>query len=96
MYGTIAKLRIKPGMDAELERLSREEVPQIEGFRFQHVFRMDADPQEAYLVVGFASKEAYRQNAVSPDQHARYEAYRALLDGEPEWHDGEIVFSIPT
>ena len=94
MYGTIAKLRIRPGMDAELERLSREQVPEIPGFQFQHVFRMDADPQEVYLVVGFASEEAYRQNAESPDQHARYEAYRALLDGEPEWHDGEIVFSL--
>jgi quinol monooxygenase YgiN len=96
MYGTVAKLRIKPGMEAELERLSREQAPEIPGFQFQYVFRMDGDPQEVYLVVGFAGEEAYRQNAESPEQHARYEAYRALLDGEPEWHDGAIVFSLPT
>jgi quinol monooxygenase YgiN len=94
MYGTIAKLRIKPGMDAELERLSREEQAEVPGIVFQHVYRMDDDPQELYLVVGFASKAAYRANAESPEQHARYEAYRALLDAEPEWHDGEIVFSV--
>ncbi|HYI25368.1 MAG TPA: antibiotic biosynthesis monooxygenase [Thermomicrobiales bacterium] len=94
MYGTIAKLRIKPGMEAELERLSREQVPEIPGFQFQYVFRMDADPEEVYLVVGFESEDAYRQNAESPAQHARYEAYRSLLASEPEWHDGEVVFSV--
>jgi quinol monooxygenase YgiN len=94
MYGTIARLRIRPGMDAELERLSREEQAEVPGIVFQYVYRTDDDPQELYLVVGFATKEAYRANAESPEQHARYEAYRALLDTEPEWHDGEIVFSV--
>jgi hypothetical protein len=93
MYGTIAKLRLKPGMESELERLSREHTANIEEIRFEHVFRMDSDPQDAYLVVGFDSKAAYRANAESPEQHARYEAYRALLERDPEWHDGEIVFT---
>ncbi len=94
MYGTIAKLRIKPGMESELERLSREEQTEIAGIAFQYVYRMDTDPQDLYLVVGFESKEAYHQNAQSPEQHTRYEAYRALLERDPEWHDGEIIFSI--
>ena len=94
MYGTVARIRIRPGVEAELERLSREQAPHTEGFRFQHVFRLDDDPQTAYLVVGFDSKEAYRANAASPEQHARYEAYRALLEEDPEWHDGEIAFSV--
>jgi hypothetical protein len=55
---------------------------------------LGSDPQDAYLVVGFESEAAYRRNAESPDQHARYEAYRALLETDPEWHDGEIAFSI--
>ncbi len=96
MYGTIATLRIKPGMEAELERLSREANADIPGFTFQHVYRMDADAQTLYLAVGFESEAAYRQNAESPEQHARYEAYRALLEADPEWHDGEIVFSVPS
>lgn len=94
MYGTVAKIRIKPGMEAELERLSQEQAPDTKGFRFQYVFRLDEDPQTAYLVVGFDSEDAYRANAESPEQHARYEAYRALLEGDPEWHDGEIAFSV--
>jgi heme-degrading monooxygenase HmoA len=95
MYGTIAKMRIIPGKEKELEALSRESSPQIPGFVFQHVYRMDADPNEVYLVVGFESKEAYLANAKSPEQNERYMKYRSLFAGDPEWHDGEIVFSVP-
>lgn len=94
MYGTIARLRIKPGMDAQLEQMSREQVPEIPGFIFQYVYRLDSDPQEMMLVVGFTDKESYRRNAESPDQAARFEQYRALLEREPEWNDGEILFSM--
>jgi quinol monooxygenase YgiN len=94
MYGTIARLRIKPGMEAELEALSRTQVPEIPGFVFQHVYRMDRDPQELYLVVGFTDQEAYRRNAESPAQEERYAQYSALLEQAPEWHDGEIVWSL--
>ena len=94
MYGTIAKLRIKPGMEAELERLSREEQTEIRGIIFQYVYRMDSDPQDLYLVVGFESKDAYHKNAKSPEQHARYLTMLDLLEREPEWHDGDIPFSI--
>jgi hypothetical protein len=45
--------------------------------------------------VAFESKEAYQKNAASPEQNARYEEYRALLDADPEWHDGEIIASYP-
>ncbi len=93
MYGTVAHLRIKPGAEAELERLGREHGPQLPGFRFQYVYRLDADPQSAVLVVGFESKEAYHANAASPEQAARYAQYRALLEADPEWHDGEIVYA---
>jgi hypothetical protein len=33
------------------------------------------------------SREAYRANAESPEQHHRYERYRAVLAAEAEWHD---------
>jgi quinol monooxygenase YgiN len=95
MYGTIARIRVKPGKEAELRQLGNEMAPQIPGFVFQHVYRTDADPNEYYLVVAFASKEAYRANAGSPEQAARYAQYRALLEADPEWHDGEIVDSYP-
>ncbi len=72
MYGTIARFRMKPGMEQQLEEFSRQEVPQIPGFVFQHVYRMDADSNEYYLVVAFESREAYQANATSSEQHERY------------------------
>jgi len=93
MYGTVARFRVKPGMEAQMEELGRQEVPQIPGYLFQHVFRMDADANECYLVVAFESKEAYQANATSPEQHDRFRQFSALMETEPEWHDGEVMFS---
>jgi quinol monooxygenase YgiN len=95
MYGTVARIRVKPGKEAELGRLGHEMASQIPGYVFHHVYQTDADPSECYLVLAFASKEAYLANAASPGQQARHEQYQALLDAEPEWHDGEIVDSYP-
>jgi quinol monooxygenase YgiN len=96
MYGTVARFQVKPGAEADLERFSREDIPAIAGLVMQYAYRTDANPNELYLVVGFESKAAYQANASSPEQHARYERYRELLTAEPEWHDGEIIFSHPT
>ncbi len=98
MYGTVARMRIKPGMGARLEEESRrlaEQELHIPGYVAQYVYRMDADPDELYLAVLFESREAYQANAASPEQGARYEELMALLAGPPEWHDGEIIFAHP-
>jgi quinol monooxygenase YgiN len=94
MYGTIAKMRIKPGKIDEMQKLNEQEAREIPGILFQYVYQMDADPGEYLLVVGFESREAYKANAESPEMHQRYLRYRELLDAEPEWHDGEIAFAI--
>jgi antibiotic biosynthesis monooxygenase (ABM) superfamily enzyme len=92
MYGTIARLRIKQGMEAEWLALGREmEANSPPGSVIDIVYRSDADPQVYYLAVVFDSKEAYLANAGSPEQHAQYVRYRALLEADPEWHDGEVV-----
>jgi quinol monooxygenase YgiN len=93
MYGTIATFHVIPGKQEELQRHNREEVVDIPGLVFQHIFRTEADPDILMLVVGFESREAYRANAESPEQHRRYEQYRALLSEDPEWHDGEIIYT---
>jgi len=96
MYGTVARFRVRPGMEDRLQELEREQGPAVPGMVFQHVYQMDTDPRELYLVVAFESREAYRANATSPEQNERYQQYRELLETEPEWHDGEIVFSFPS
>jgi quinol monooxygenase YgiN len=97
MYGTIGRLRIKPGMEAQFRQLLQEQAPafetgQVPGFVVSYVYSMDADPKDYYVVAVFESREAYWANAESPEQDARYRQWLPLLAGEPEeWHDGEIV-----
>lgn len=91
MYGTIARLKVRPRNEAELRQREQEMASQIPGLPFHHVYRTDADPHVLFLVVAFESEEAYRANAESPEQHARYEAWRALLEADPEWHNGVII-----
>ena len=53
----------------------------------------DVGANEYMLVVGFDNREAYRANANDPRMNERYLQYRELLEADPEWHDGEIVYS---
>lgn len=92
MYGTIARLRVKPGVEAELAQQLRDfNAQRVPGFVRTEIYRMDADPAEHYMAVVFDSKEAYWANARSPEQDARFRQMLTLLEGEPEWHDGEII-----
>jgi hypothetical protein len=93
MYGTVAKMRVKPGMEQQLIELSKDEdMVGIPGLVSSIIYKMDSDPNEYYLAVIFESKDAYDKNADSPEQHARYQEYMKCLEGDPEWHDGEIVY----
>jgi hypothetical protein len=40
MNGTIAHIQIKPGAEAELDRIGREHTSQIAGLVFEHVYRI--------------------------------------------------------
>lgn len=94
MYGTIARMQLKPGSFDKLQQMSRDYGADIDGVKFQLVYRSDSDPNECWLVVGFEDKASYHKNAQSPEQAKRYEQFRAMLTADPEWHDGEIVVDI--
>jgi hypothetical protein len=64
----------------------------ISGYIGTTVYRMDANSNEYFMAVVFEDKETYFRNANDPRQDARYREFVAYLDGEPEWHDGEIVY----
>lgn len=93
MYGTVARMKVKPGAVEALKRMAEGEVAQIPGFVAQYVYQMDTDPSEFYLIAVFESREAYVANAESPEQRARYEQMMEWLEAEPEWHDGEIIYA---
>ena len=94
MYGTVARMKARAGTGELLNELGRQlhEVRPA-GMVGTFIFQMDADPDEYIMAVAFESREAYRANADSPEQDARYQELRALLEADPEWHDGEIVYS---
>jgi quinol monooxygenase YgiN len=94
MYGTIAQLRVKSGMEEQFSLYAQKIQEKDPGEVASYVYRMDADPSTFYMVAIFESKEAYMANAQRPETDARYQHMLAYFDGEPEWHDGEIVFTL--
>ncbi len=93
MYGTIARMRVRPDADGVDQVLRRQVEEQIPGHVATYVYRSDADPNELYVSVLFESREAYVANAESPEQDTRYRELRQLLEADPEWHDGEVVYT---
>ncbi len=92
MYGTVARMRLKPGMEQQLaEQLREFDGLGVQGFVRSTVYRLDAGTNEYMVAVAFETKEAYVANAESPEQAARYQKMRELLESDPEWNDGEIV-----
>ena len=97
MYGTIARLRVRPGAEKQLaEVLATIRARQVPGFVASHLYRMDEDPAVFMLAVLFADRETYSRNADDPAQDRDYRLLRACLESDPEWHDGEIVWSSPS
>lgn len=90
MYGTIAKVQTDAGKIDELKALAQR-LGTAPGQLGRLVYQMDANPNELFLVALFESRQAYWDNAQSPEQHARYQEMSVLFTSEPEWHDGAVV-----
>ena len=92
MYGSIAKMKVKPG---KLEKLS--EMMEMDGGHSPggavslSVFQMDADANEIWVVAISESQEAYQSYSESPESHELYLKMRESLAADPEWHDGEVI-----
>lgn len=93
MYGTLAKMRIRPENAAAFQSLI-DSTEVGAGQVLRYAFRMDADPGEVWVVAVFETREAYWANAHSPEQHERFSRVRALMEGDPEWHNGEIISQV--
>ncbi|HEY7975342.1 MAG TPA: antibiotic biosynthesis monooxygenase [Ktedonobacterales bacterium] len=92
MYGTVARIRVKPGAEqALMDQFRAFSALHVAGYRATYAYRMDADANEFYLAIVFDSKASYRANAESAEQDQRYREMLPLLEGAPEWHDGEIL-----
>ena len=92
MFGTIARYRLKPGhSDMFIKEMSAFENDPPEGWIYHTVFRSTKDPNEIWLSVVFESEDAYRNNANSPDMDREYRRIIEHLEGEPDWHDGNVI-----
>jgi len=96
MYGSVSRWRVKEGQEQELEQLMNELMSEMPaGSRGVCVYRSDTDPREYWVAGSWHSKDAYTTNSNAPGTDARFRRFRALLEADPEWHDGEIVFARP-
>ena len=97
MWGTLAKMRMRPDVPheylmAQARALNTARMP---GWLFTTFFRSDTDPLDYWMVAMFESREAYRANAESSAQNAVYEMMLACLEGPPQWNDVDEVLTIP-
>lgn len=95
MYGTVARMRLKAGVTPQQFEQETQDAGSTPGLLSLAVYQADADPQEIWMCVVFESKEAYVRNAESPEQDAEYRKMRAMLESDPEWHDGTLVSTYP-
>ena len=91
MYGTIAKMKLKPGADEKIMKVMDESQTGRVGHVATYVFKSDADPNIHFVTTIFESKSAYKKFADSPEQDKRFHQLRELLAADPEWHDGEVI-----
>lgn len=95
MYGTVARMKVKPGMDATMEAFGREWTEQrkrqVKGAIGGYIYRLDSDPTTMIMAVVFEDRASYHANAQDPAQDAAYQRLRAMLAEDPVWEDGEII-----
>jgi hypothetical protein len=97
MYGTIARMRLRDGQEARLrDAITRMESRPVDGYIASHVYRMDSDRRDLMLAVLFRDRESYVRNAEDPAQDEEFRRLRDLLESDPEWHDGEVIWSSAT
>ena len=92
MYGTCAKMRVKAENVEALQKVMADQMSgdPVPGYQRSYVLS-ENDSEDFWLFVIFEDRASYDKNADDPAQNERYVEYRALMEDDPEWHDGEIV-----
>lgn len=97
MFGTVARLKIKPGKEQELLAMSDQWTRETGdagpgvGAIAEYVFKLENAANEYMLVAIFKDRESYFANAGRPETDQQYRQMRELLESDPEWNDGEII-----
>jgi quinol monooxygenase YgiN len=92
MYGTLARMRIRPGSESAIQELEREwfrtRGRSVKGVGPSYILAPDGDAGSRWLVAIFDDEAAYKANADDPEQDAWYRQMRQHLLEDPEWIDG--------
>lgn len=92
MYGTVALCHVRQDNLATLQALAAAEgYGKVSGYLGTDLLVVDNHPDTVLIVVRFQDRAAYRANAGSADQDARYQELRALMEDDPLWYDGDWV-----
>jgi quinol monooxygenase YgiN len=92
-FGTVARYRVKQGQDAGfLDQMKSFEDSPPAGWIYTTLFRSASDPNEVWMSVVFEDEASYRANADSPAMDQRFRALSDTLEGDPEWHDGHVIY----
>ena len=90
MYGTIFKMKVKPGHEDQLLTILDSSETQPDGGVAW--FLMDPDSESEWIGVAvFDSKESHLANANNPEQHEMFLKMMEHLESEPTWTDGEYL-----
>ena len=91
MFGTVGRLKVKPGKLDELIATFNADQREVDGSMGWYLYKVEGKDDELILAVVFRDKESYFANADDPSQDEAYRKMVALLEGPPTWEDGEII-----
>ena len=91
MFGTVARMQVKPGGDVMLNAWMNVFTVPMKGHVSTTIYKARDEERTFWLTVVFENEAAYRANAESPEQHRRWQQLRSVLEGDPEWHDGDVI-----
>lgn len=91
MYGTLGRMKVKPGKLEDLvANLNNPRAAQMSGYRGSYVLVAD-EGDEVVVAVMYEDKDAYFAMVHDPATEENYPKLVALVEGEPEWMDGEWI-----
>jgi hypothetical protein len=90
VYGTVARMQVTLENVEKLKALMETVGSRsVEGFAGTYILIPDVWHDEILMVVMFEDRATYVKNANDPAMHEDFLKYRALLEADPEWTDGE-------
>ena len=94
MYGTLGRMRPKPGKRDELVALLRTPPSGAAANGYRSAFLLKADEGDDVVVaMMYEDKDAYTAMVHDPQTDANFGTIMELLEGEPTWTDGEWIAS---